>query len=162
MEPKSSRNGPRRALKDPKNHPRRRLEKLLAIMVDPEDSKKACWWPRSTQESLLEAKISPRSRFGVILGSILGAFFLHMFGSKIGSKFGYLFGVVFCSVLVQKSDPNRPREPSTWHWKARRSAKMSSVTPCIRRYGALLKSCTKNTTVLGLRPRANQNGPKRP
>ena len=75
MEPKSLRNGPWRALKDPKNPPRRLLEKLLAIMVDPEDSKKACWWPRSAQESLLEAKISPRSRFGDIFGSILGACF---------------------------------------------------------------------------------------
>ena len=78
MEPKSSRNGPRRALKDPKNHPRRRLEKLLAIMVDPEDSKKACWRPRIAQEGLLEAKISPRSRFGAIWGPFWGPVFAHV------------------------------------------------------------------------------------
>ena len=41
MEPKSSRNSTRRASKDQKNPPRRLLERLLAIMVDPEDSKKA-------------------------------------------------------------------------------------------------------------------------
>ena len=88
MELKSSRNGPRRASKDPKNHPRRRLEKLLAIMVDPEDSKKACWWPRTAQEGLLEAKISPISRLGVILGSILGACFRIFLVPKSGPSLG--------------------------------------------------------------------------
>ena len=102
MEPKSSRNGSRRALKDPKNHPRRRLEKLLAIMVDPEDSKKGSW-PRGAQESLLEAKISPRSRFNAIWGSILGTIFYTCVVPKIRSKFGSLFEVAVCSYLAPKS-----------------------------------------------------------
>ena len=108
MEPKSSRNGPRRALKDPKNHPRRRLEKLLAIMVDPEDSKKACWWPRSAQESLLEAKISPRSRFGAILGSVLEAFVFTCLVPKSGPNsvpFLVSFFAPFWSQKVTQTDP---------------------------------------------------------
>ena len=108
MQPKSSRNGPRRALKDPKNHPRRRLEKLLAIMADPEDSKKACWRPRSAQESLLEAKISQRSRFGTILDSILGACF-HTFSvpksCPTSSPFLASFFAPFWPQKVAQTDP---------------------------------------------------------
>ena len=102
---------------------------------------------RRLKEGLLVAKKRPRKPAGAQdfskkpfwchFGVHFGGLFLHMLGSKIKSNFGSLFGVVVCSVLVPKSDPNRPREPSTWHSKARKSAKMSSKTPCIRRYSAL-------------------------
>ncbi len=102
---------------------------------------------RRLKEGLLVAKKRPRKPAGgqdfskkpflCHFGVHFGGLFWHIFGSKIGSKFGSLFGVVFGSVLGPKSDPNRPREPSTWHSKARKSAKMTSKTPRIRRYSAL-------------------------
>ena len=69
IEPKRPRNGPERALGDPRNPPRRPLESLLAIMMDPKGLKKARWRPRALQEDPLEAKSPPRDRFKVILGT---------------------------------------------------------------------------------------------
>ena len=42
---------PEKPEKKPRNPQRRPLERLLASMVDPEDSKKACWSPRFLQET---------------------------------------------------------------------------------------------------------------
>ncbi len=77
-------------------------------MVDPEDSKKACWRPRIVQEGLLEAKSSPRSRLGDILGSILGACFGTFLVPKSGPNLGLLlvwFFVPFWSQKVTKIGP---------------------------------------------------------
>ena len=93
---------PKKALADPIiKPPRRPLEKLLAIMVDPEDLKKACWWPRIAQEGLLEAKISKRNRFGAILGSILGGCFGIVSLPKSGPNVG-LFLVSFFAPFLSK------------------------------------------------------------
>ena len=110
MEPKSSRNGPRRASKDPKNPPRRLLERLLAINVDPEDSKKACWRPRIAQEGLPEAKISPRSHFGAIVASILRAYFCTCSVPKSGPNSGP-FLMSFLAESAQKAFDMAPEGP---------------------------------------------------
>ena len=130
---------------------------------------------RRLKEGLLESKNHPRKPAGgqdfskkpfwCHSGVHFGGLFWHMFGSKIKSKFGSVFDLVFCSVLVPKSDPTRTRKPSTWHQEAQKSAKMTSKTPRIRRYSALLKSY-KNAVIYNSfgppsRPRASQNGPKR-
>ena len=75
---------------------------LLAIMVDPEDSKKAFWWPRIAQEGLLEAKISPRSRFGAILGFIFGVCFGTFLVPKLGPNLGPFLGSFFAPFWSQK------------------------------------------------------------
>ena len=94
---------PLKASKDTRKHPRRFLERLLAIMVDPEDSKKACWRPRIAQEGLLEPKVSPRSCFCAIFGSILGACFGTCSVPNLGPRLASFLAPFWSSTSDNKS-----------------------------------------------------------